>query len=156
VVGGRRSGRFPKPVKLGPRITAWRVEHIRALVEQGAGLMSAQMTQKNEGRANAAKQDTQCNSSTWSSTLDLLNGAAAITITETENRVFMAFSGARPRPEDTPRIVRFLLPLFERYEREARQIAISASHLSETAIVFERGVAFVPNAELADLPEGRA
>jgi prophage regulatory protein len=33
---GVRSGRFPKPVKLGPRITAWRVEHIRALVEQGA------------------------------------------------------------------------------------------------------------------------
>ena len=33
---GVRSGRFPKPVKLGPRITAWRVEHDRALVEQGA------------------------------------------------------------------------------------------------------------------------
>jgi predicted DNA-binding transcriptional regulator AlpA len=25
-------GRFPKPVKLGPRITAWRVEDIRALI----------------------------------------------------------------------------------------------------------------------------
>ncbi len=29
---GVRSGRFPKPVKLGPRTTAWRVEDIRALV----------------------------------------------------------------------------------------------------------------------------
>ena len=32
---GVKSGRFPKPVKLGPRITAWRAEDIRALVEQG-------------------------------------------------------------------------------------------------------------------------
>jgi prophage regulatory protein len=27
-----KAGTFPKPVKLGPRITAWRVEDIRALV----------------------------------------------------------------------------------------------------------------------------
>jgi prophage regulatory protein len=33
---GVRSGRYPKPVKLGPRITAWRVEDLRALIEQGA------------------------------------------------------------------------------------------------------------------------
>lgn len=33
---GVRSGRFPKPVKLGVRITAWRVEDIRALIERGA------------------------------------------------------------------------------------------------------------------------
>ena len=31
---GVKSGRFPKPVKLGPRITAWRAEDIRALVEE--------------------------------------------------------------------------------------------------------------------------
>ena len=30
---GVRSGRYPKPVKLGPRITAWRVEDIRNLIE---------------------------------------------------------------------------------------------------------------------------
>lgn len=29
---GVKSGRYPKPVKLGPRITAWRVEDIRALI----------------------------------------------------------------------------------------------------------------------------
>ncbi len=29
---GVRSGRYPKPVKLGERITAWRVEDIRALI----------------------------------------------------------------------------------------------------------------------------
>jgi prophage regulatory protein len=29
---GVRSGRFPKPVKLGPRTSAWRVEDIRDLV----------------------------------------------------------------------------------------------------------------------------
>jgi prophage regulatory protein len=29
---GIQEGRYPKPVKLGPRITAWRVEDIRALI----------------------------------------------------------------------------------------------------------------------------
>jgi prophage regulatory protein len=29
---GVRTGRFPKPVKLGPRVTMWRVEDIRALI----------------------------------------------------------------------------------------------------------------------------
>ena len=31
---GVKEGRYPKPVKLGPKITAWRVEDIRALIEQ--------------------------------------------------------------------------------------------------------------------------
>jgi prophage regulatory protein len=31
---GVRSGRFPKPVKLGPRTTAWKVEDIRDLIER--------------------------------------------------------------------------------------------------------------------------
>jgi prophage regulatory protein len=33
---GVRSGRYPKPVKLGPRITAWRIEDIRALIRVGS------------------------------------------------------------------------------------------------------------------------
>jgi prophage regulatory protein len=32
---GVRSGRYPQPVKLGARLTAWRVQDIRALIEQG-------------------------------------------------------------------------------------------------------------------------
>jgi prophage regulatory protein len=32
---GVKSGRYPKPVKLGPRITAWRVEDIRTLIQAG-------------------------------------------------------------------------------------------------------------------------
>lgn len=32
---GVKTGRFPGPVKLGPRITTWRVEDIRALIEKG-------------------------------------------------------------------------------------------------------------------------
>jgi prophage regulatory protein len=32
---GVASGRYPKPVKLGPRITVWRVADIRKLIEQG-------------------------------------------------------------------------------------------------------------------------
>jgi predicted DNA-binding transcriptional regulator AlpA len=31
---GVKSGRYPKPVKLGPRITAWRIEDIRALIDR--------------------------------------------------------------------------------------------------------------------------
>lgn len=31
---GVKSGRFPRPVKLGPGTTAWRVEDIQALIKQ--------------------------------------------------------------------------------------------------------------------------
>ena len=31
---GVKSGRFPKPIKLGPRTPAWRVEDIRSLIER--------------------------------------------------------------------------------------------------------------------------
>ena len=31
---GCREGRFPKPVKLGPKTTAWRVEDISTLIER--------------------------------------------------------------------------------------------------------------------------
>ena len=34
---GVRDGRFPKPLKLGPRTTVWRVEDIRALFEGDQG-----------------------------------------------------------------------------------------------------------------------
>ncbi len=30
---GVKEGKFPKPVKLGPRTTAWKVADIRALIE---------------------------------------------------------------------------------------------------------------------------
>lgn len=33
---GVRAGRYPKPVKIGPRTTAWRVEDIRALIAQAS------------------------------------------------------------------------------------------------------------------------
>lgn len=32
---GVRDGRFPEPVKLGPRITVWRAEDIHDLIEHG-------------------------------------------------------------------------------------------------------------------------
>ena len=31
---GVKDGRFPKPIKLGKRTTAWRVEDIKALIEK--------------------------------------------------------------------------------------------------------------------------
>lgn len=34
---GVKSGRFPKPTKLGPRTTVWHVEDIRALIEKAGG-----------------------------------------------------------------------------------------------------------------------
>jgi predicted DNA-binding transcriptional regulator AlpA len=33
---GIKEGRYPKPVKLGPRITAWRVEDIHSLISKAA------------------------------------------------------------------------------------------------------------------------
>lgn len=36
-----KDGTFPKPVKLGPRITAWRVEDIRALLNDGGAEFGA-------------------------------------------------------------------------------------------------------------------
>jgi len=32
---GIRDGRFPKPIKLGARITVWRAEDIHSLIERG-------------------------------------------------------------------------------------------------------------------------
>jgi prophage regulatory protein len=34
---GVKKGRYPKPVKLGPRTTAWNVKHLRALLKRLAG-----------------------------------------------------------------------------------------------------------------------
>lgn len=33
---GCKSGRFPTPIKLAPRITVWRVEDILAFIKKGA------------------------------------------------------------------------------------------------------------------------
>lgn len=37
---GVKSGRFPKPVKLGPRTTVWKVEDILALIENPENIPS--------------------------------------------------------------------------------------------------------------------
>jgi prophage regulatory protein len=34
---GVRDGRFPKPLKLGSRVTVWRAEDIATLIAEGAG-----------------------------------------------------------------------------------------------------------------------
>jgi predicted DNA-binding transcriptional regulator AlpA len=38
---GIRAGRYPQPVKLGERCTAWRAEDIRALIENAASAKAA-------------------------------------------------------------------------------------------------------------------
>ncbi|WP_374319749.1 helix-turn-helix transcriptional regulator [Pseudoxanthomonas kaohsiungensis] len=38
---GVRSGRYPEPVKLGERCTAWRAEDIRDLIERAASAKAA-------------------------------------------------------------------------------------------------------------------
>ena len=57
---GVKSGRYPKPVKLGPRITAWRVEDIRSLIqqlsEQGEGFV---FTAQLDGRNNPTQGNSQ-------------------------------------------------------------------------------------------------
>ena len=34
-LAGVASGRYPQPVKLGPKITAWRLEDIQKLIDRG-------------------------------------------------------------------------------------------------------------------------
>lgn len=34
---GIKAGKYPKPIKLGPRTTVWRVEDIRAFIESSKG-----------------------------------------------------------------------------------------------------------------------
>lgn len=41
---GCRTGRFPQPVKLGPRTTAWRAEDIAALVQRLGAPVAGQET----------------------------------------------------------------------------------------------------------------
>lgn len=36
-LNGVKSGKYPKPVKLGERTTAWRVEDIKALISEMSG-----------------------------------------------------------------------------------------------------------------------
>ncbi|OZB52906.1 MAG: hypothetical protein B7X38_06655 [Stenotrophomonas sp. 14-69-23] len=38
---GVKSGRYPQPVKLGERATAWRAEDLRALIENAASAKTA-------------------------------------------------------------------------------------------------------------------
>lgn len=38
---GIRSGRYPKPVKIGERCTAWRAEDIRILIERAVSARAA-------------------------------------------------------------------------------------------------------------------
>lgn len=35
---GVKSGRYPKPVKLSPRCTAWRIEDIRDFIDRAEGV----------------------------------------------------------------------------------------------------------------------
>lgn len=39
-LNGVKSGKFPKPVRLGPATVAWRVEDIRALIDSVSGEQS--------------------------------------------------------------------------------------------------------------------
>jgi predicted DNA-binding transcriptional regulator AlpA len=45
---GCKTGRFPKPVKLGPRTTAWRAEDIAALVKNLGGQEAGEYGPKSE------------------------------------------------------------------------------------------------------------
>ena len=40
---GCRTGRYPKPIKLGPRTTVWRAEDIRAFIERVSNEQQAEV-----------------------------------------------------------------------------------------------------------------
>ncbi len=43
---GVKSGRYPQPVKLGPRTTVWRISDLRALIEAPPPVVSAKLPTK--------------------------------------------------------------------------------------------------------------
>jgi prophage regulatory protein len=72
-----KAGSFPKPVKLGPRITAWRVEDIRELLYRGIWPDSNDPSPARLGTPSlcaseevASRPTTNCNSNLPSLTLD--------------------------------------------------------------------------------------
>ena len=58
---GVKSGRYPKPVKISVRITAWRVEDIRALIA-----FTSEQTTGPEGPARSNKRHPQAKGATIS------------------------------------------------------------------------------------------
>lgn len=53
---GVKSGRFPAPVKLGPRITAWREADIQRLIDHGIGDSSSREAQSTDTRPLTLEQ----------------------------------------------------------------------------------------------------
>ena len=53
---GVKSGRYPRPIKLGPRISAWRVEDIRKLISEG-NFSRNDFETETEGYADGMGQD---------------------------------------------------------------------------------------------------
>ena len=53
---GVKSGRYPSPIKLGPRITAWRVEDIRRLISDSNSFQNSSGTDT-EGDADGMGKD---------------------------------------------------------------------------------------------------
>ena len=96
--------------------------------------------------------------STLSATLDLSRRRTHLTITETPDRVFVAFSGTAPRVEEAPKLEQWLFSLLLPYEHDARPMEISGRH--STGFVFGAGSeafgVLMPNAELAEIAGGRA
>src|SRR5262245_25207263 len=78
------------------------------------------MTKKNEGRAEAAQNETHIKDTTWSRTLDLASGVLIVTITETLDRVFVTSTGAKGRVDEVAKLVRFFEPILAPYEHDPR------------------------------------
>ena len=55
---GVRSGRFPKPLKLGPRITVWRAEDIHRLIATGVTVAADTPTHRQSGDCNAVSEQS--------------------------------------------------------------------------------------------------
>jgi prophage regulatory protein len=87
---GIRSGRFPQPKKLGPRITAWRVEQIRDLIENGASSCSGASAPISGGsKPSPAIQSTRPPTSSRSAATPFARGVdrGAQTLTTKASRV---------------------------------------------------------------------
>jgi hypothetical protein len=110
------------------------------------------MTKKTEGRAKA----TQSNPGTRFSTLALAGGVLTLTITETADRIFIAFNGP-VADDEVPKLQRFLLPFLVRDEHDARSIEISGCMNGVHPRAYKPGSGGrMPNADLAKCRAGHA
>jgi hypothetical protein len=71
--------------------------------------------------------------------LQLVRGRMRVTVTETPERVYVAFDGAKPRGCERWKVARFTWPIVLTFNMDPRPLEISGCHADYTGHVFGTG-----------------